>query len=126
MISFLNLIDLDSGRQVRLAEFGFYAESPSFCGDDIVFYRDGKCWRFDSNSGAISAFDDEIPEKCEERSSVKLNFISEIVDGIGHCELLAGGKVAVRFMGSERSIGAVPEKNGKVVFIGYPSPNGMN
>ena len=125
MQSFLNLIDISTGRQVRLAEFGFEASSPSFCEDGVSFERGGSEWLFDLSTGLIKKRG-ETSTRSDCVSDVKLNFISELENGFGHCELVAHGKVIARFMGSEKSLGAVPEKDGKVVFIGYPSPEGIN
>ena len=115
MQSFLNLIDLATGRQSRLAELGFKAESPSFTDDGITFERDGELYRFDLGTGMITK-----PEICIKQpntnnagiSEVKLNFISGKINGIGHCELIADGKVAARFMGSAKSLGECPKKDG--------------
>lgn len=129
MQSFLNLIDLATGRQIRLAELGFKAESPSFSDDGITFERDGELYKFDIDTGRITKPAICIKQPHAEQTStsnVKLNFISEKVNGIGHCELIADGKVAARFMGSDKSIGECPEKDGRVVFFGYPSPEGIN
>lgn len=129
MQSFLNLIDLATGRQIRLAELGFKAESPSFFDGGITFERDGELYIFDLDTGRITKPAICIKQPHAEQTStseVKINFISAKVNGIGHCELIADGKVAARFMGSDKSLGECPEKDGKVVFFGYPSPEGIN
>lgn len=129
MQSFLNLIDKASGRQIRLAELGFKAGSPSFSEDGITFSRDGEMYIFDLSTGMISkqsiCTKRSAPENAG-KSEVKIIFISDKTDGIGHCELIADGKVLARFMGSDESLGEVPEKDGKIVFFGYPSPDGIN
>lgn len=127
MQSFLNLIELSTGRQIRLAEFGFKAEAPTFGSDGkgIFFTRDGETWSFDEDSGLIRRVAEQsLPSSSEQR--VRINFISDVSDEIGHCELIADGRVVARFMGSERSIGAIPERGGRIIFIGYPSDNGIN
>ena len=129
MQSFLNLIDKATGRQIRLAELGFRAESPSFSDGGITFTRDGDVYIFDLSTGMISK-----QPICTKRSApesagkldVKIIFISDKTDGIGHCELVADGKVLARFMGSAESLGEFPEKDGKIVFFGYPSQGGIN
>lgn len=129
MQSFLNLIDLATGRQIRLAELGFKAESPSFSDGGITFERDGELYRFDLDTGRITkpAICIKQPQaECTSASKVKIIFISAKVNGIGHCELIADGRVAARFMGSDKSLGECPEKDGRVVFFGYPSPDGIN
>ncbi len=127
MQSFLNLIELSTGRQIRLAEFGFKAEAPSFGSDGkgIFFNRDDTTWSFDEDSGMIRRVAElSLPNGSEQQ--VKINFISDVSDGIGHCELIADGRVVARFMGSEHSIGAIPERDGRIIFIGYPSDDGIN
>lgn len=129
MQSFLNLIDLATGRQIRLAELGFKAESPSFADDGITFERDGELYRFDLDTGRITKpaiYIKQPQAECTSTSKVKIIFISAKVNGIGHCELIADGRVAARFMGSDKSLGECPEKDGRVVFFGYPSPEGIN
>lgn len=125
MQSFLNLIELSTGRQLRLAEFGFTAEAPSFTDSGIIFSRDGELWSFDMNTGRIKR-SSEVPCPVDKDTEVKINFISQPLDGIGHCELIAGGRIIARFMGSLGSIGSSPCRDGRVVFIGYPSPDGIN
>lgn len=125
MQSFLNLIDIQSGRQVRLAEFGFKAESPSFTDDKIIFVRDGEFWSFDEISGMIAKIQ-TCPPLSETSSDVKLNLTSESSCEVELCELIVNNKIIARFMGNKNSLGLSPERDGKVIFFGYPSPNGIN
>ena len=128
MQSLLNLIDIGTGRQIRLAEFGFKAGSPSFSENGITFERDGELYKFDLSTGMISKAPictKRSDGKSFQNDEVKIIFISDKVDGIGHCELNVNGKVLARFMGSEKSIGIRPERDGKIVFIGYPSEAGI-
>ena len=126
MTSFLNLIDLSTGRQIRLAEFGFEAKKPSFDMDKITFERDSSLWSFDISTGMIKKLGNLSPSPTATDGLVRISFISDKNNGVGHCELIANGKVIARFMGSEDSLGACPEKDGKVVFVGYPSEDGIN
>ncbi len=133
--SFLNIITLD-GREIRVAEFGFFADNPSFDGNSIIF-RHGKNYkRIDLVSGVIS--ESEPPTCCANISpdgnySVRLSFTSPLTDGRGYCEMVlrdnAGGneQVLVRFMGCEGSIGAIPfsADSGNIVFFGYPEDGNM-
>ena len=126
MQSFLNLIDLETGRQIRLAEFGFTASEPSFCEDSIIFTRDSTLWSFDISSGMIKRVNiSSIPTYAADHE-ISISFISDKSNEIGHCELVVDRKVIARFMGSEKSLGVCPEKDGKVVFIGYPSEDGIS
>ncbi len=133
--SFLNIITLD-GREIRVAEFGFLADSPSFDGDSIVFRHGEKYKRIDLISGVISK--SEPPTRCAGTSpngkySVRLNFTSPLTDGRGYCEMvlrntLSGNEqVLVRFMGCDGSIGAMPfsADGQKIVFFGYPEDGNM-
>ena len=126
MTSFLNLIDITTGRQIRLAEFGFEAKKPSFDMDKITFVRDSSLWSFDISTGMIKKIGNLPDSSATTDGSVKISFISDKHNGVGHCELIVNGKVIARFMGSEHSLGARPEKDGKVVFVGYPSEDGIN
>lgn len=125
MQSFLNLIDIQSGRQVRLAEFGFKAESPSFTDDKIIFVRDGEFWSFDETGGMIAKIA-TCPPLSKTSSDVKLNLTSKSSCEVELCELIVNNKIIARFMGTKDSIGLSPERDGKVIFFGYPSPNGIN
>ena len=129
MQSFLNLIDKATGRQIRLAELGFRAGSPSFSDGGITFTRNGDMYIFDLSTGMISkqpiCTKRSAPENAG-KSDVKIIFISDKTDGIGQCELVNDGRVLARFMGSSESLGEVPERDGKIVFFGYPSSDGIN
>lgn len=131
--SFLNLITVD-GRQCRLAEFGFFAESPYFEGDSIIFTREGKLRRFELESGEIKEFSGIKPTSHAEyisptgEHSLRLEFASETTDGRGYAHMVLKNnsdeteKVLARFMGSKNSIGPLPfSRDGKnIVFFGYP------
>ena len=130
--SFLNLITTD-GKQCRLAEFGFLAESPYFGDDAIIFTRDGSKYRFALDSGkitpteAIAAVTEEhiSPDK---KHALRLEFASQVTDGRGYVHMILTDlsdnteKVLARFMGSEKSIGPLPfSTDGKnILFFGYP------
>ena len=58
MRSYLNIIDITSSREIRAAEFGFYAEKPSFCllydNECILFERGNIKYIFSLADGSIS------------------------------------------------------------------------
>lgn len=148
MRSYLNLIELSSGRQLRLAELGFSAERPSFCENGIEFSRaDGRklCYSFKdgsiselsetrtaaetdggreaesgADSGRVTEFDTDT--KAEKRDYF-LKFYSEPVGGIAYVGLTrrSDGAVIARFMGGEGSLGDSPVSpdGWKIVFFGY-------
>ncbi|MBE6613083.1 MAG: hypothetical protein E7632_11375 [Ruminococcaceae bacterium] len=120
MRSFLNILDMETGHEIRLAEFGFAASLPSFTEDGIVFRRDGRWWKICTDRGMIAPWDGEIPTAAHD---LTLRFTSELSDGIGYCELVRCGQVLVRFMGSPDSIGSAPisPDGKKLVFFGYPN-----
>ena len=120
MRSFLNLLEIDTGREIRIAEFGFAASLPSFADGGIVFRRDGSWWKLSPDTGMLSRFSGEIPDVPH---SIALRFTSEFKDGIAYCELVSGERVLVRFMGSHDCIGSAPvSSDGKqLVFFGYPA-----
>ncbi len=130
--SFLNLITPE-GRQCRLAEFGFLAESPYFDGDTVIFTRDGRHYRFALNSGKITPaeLDNKAVEEHispDKKHALHLEFASDTVNGRGYVHMILTDlsdnteKVLARFMGSKKSIGPLPfspdSKN--IVFFGYP------
>lgn len=130
--SFLNLITLE-GRQCRLAEFGFHAESPYFDGDAVIFTRDGKQYRFALESGKITPTESvtAVPEEHispDRKYALHLEFASDTVNGRGYVHMILTDlsdnteKVLARFMGSKKSIGPLPfSTDGKnIVFFGYP------
>ncbi len=132
--SFLNLITTD-GRLCRLAEFGFFADTPSFHSGGIVFRAADKYNRFDLGTGAITTVETPRTEKSgthitspSGRYTVSLEFGSEITNGRGYAHMLLRDNekntetVLTRFMGSENSIGAEPfsEDSRSIVFFGYP------
>ena len=59
MRSYLNIIDITSSREIRAAEFGFYAEKPSFCllydNECILFERGNIKYIFSLADGSISS-----------------------------------------------------------------------
>lgn len=135
MQSFLNIIDLASGRQIRAAEFGFYAERPSFCTDNTIrFYRGETAYLFSLETGSLSTDTGgsctKQPENNEPR--IYLNYKSEPVNKIAYVELIygdgAGIRVLGRFMGGTGTLGERPFTSDycKAVFFGYPSEDGIN
>ena len=130
--SFLNIITLD-GKEIRIAEFGFFADSPSFDGNTVIFRRDGKHVRLDLASGVISSCDIGLTKKkrasTDGKYSVSLEFTSPLSDGLGYCEMILHDtqndteQVLVRFMGCDNSIGEMPfsEDSKQIVFFGYPA-----
>ena len=125
MRSFLNMIDLETGRQIRVAELGYRAASPSFTDGGIAFRRrsDGKALFLSLEDGMILPFDGDIAPDPE--PGVFLKYNSQPEDGIAYVELTAkkDGHVIARFMGGEDSIGVKPvdDERRKVVFFGYPA-----
>lgn len=130
--SFLNIITPE-GRQYRLAEFGFHAESPYFDGDAVIFTRDGAPFHFALDSGKITPAEDVSAVAAnhtspDEKYALRLEFASEAINGRGYVHMiltdLSSGteKVLARFMGSKKSIGPLPFcADGKsIVFFGYP------
>ena len=132
--SFLNLITTD-GRLCRLAEFGFFADAPSFGNGGIVFRAADKYKRFDLDTGAITTLEAPHTEKSgtqisspDGRYTLTLKFDSEITNGRGYAHMMLRDNekntetVLTRFMGSENSIGTVPfsEDSQNIVFFGYP------
>ena len=120
MRSFLNLLDTATGHEIRLAEFGFFADQPAFVDGGIVFSRGDTRMLFSPDTGMLTPYDGEVITRPHD---LMLNFTSEFTDGIAYCELIRGGSVLVRFMGARGSIGANPfAPDGKtVVFFGYPA-----
>lgn len=125
MKSFLNIIDLETGRQIRVAELGYRASSPSFTGGGITFRRasDGKAFILSLENGMVLPFDGEITPDPE--PGVFLKYNSQPEDGIAYVELTSkkDGRVIARFMGGEDSLGEKPvdEEGRNVVFFGYPA-----
>lgn len=125
MKSFLNIIDLETGRQIRVAELGYRASSPSFVGGGIAFRRasDGKAFILSLENGMVLPFDGKITPDPE--PGVFLKYNSQPVDGIAYVELTSkkDGRVIARFMGGEDSLGEKPvdEEGRNVVFFGYPA-----
>lgn len=133
MQSFLNIIDLETGRQIRAAELGYYAERPSFCeGGSIRFYRDGKPMLMSLESGAIQPDGGSRLITAPDSPNVRLGFLSEPVERVAYVELIfdngESSRVLARFMGGEGSLGENPisPDRKKLVFFGYPSENGIN
>ncbi len=130
--SFLNMITVD-GRMCRLAEFGFFADSPSFDGDGIIFRTGDRYKRFSLDTGALS--DTELKELVLSHTSpngkyaLHLEFASELTDGLGYVHMILHNNenstesVLTRFMGCARSIGDIPfsDDSERIVFFGYPA-----
>ena len=125
MRSFLNIIDLQTGRQIRVAELGYRAASPSFADGGIAFRRcsDGEWLILSLEDGSVRHFDGNITNDPEPMFFLKYN--SEPEDGIAYVELtdISDNKVIARFMGGEDSLGARPcdDERRRVVFFGYPA-----
>ncbi len=128
--SFLNIVTAD-GRLCRVAEFGFFADMPSFDGNGIVFRTGGKYKRIDLDTGMISsaeAVTDGCKTSHDSRYTVRLDFGSEVTDGRGYVHMILRDNekstetVLTRFMGCETSIGARPfsDDSVSIAFFGYP------
>ncbi len=126
MTSFLNLIDIPTGREIRLAELGFTAGDPSFADGGIVFSRGENWLRFDLESGRIIPATG-IPDASPEDNGPHLRFANPAGGGLFYTELVYAGRTLVHFMGSGHSIGSNPlSPDGRqIVFVGYPSPAGF-
>ena len=138
MRSYLNIIDITSSREIRAAEFGFYAEKPSFCllgeNECILFERDNIKYIFSLADGSISRLKEETevqfpapPDEVE----IFLQTLSDAGDTVHTALTLHGSDgdtVLCRFMGTVNSIGEHPlSRDGRqVVFFGYPSPKGLD
>ena len=124
MGSYLNLIELDTGRQLRLAQFGFQAERPSITEGGICFLAEGKWKLFSLETGGISDYHGEIPPP-DRRA--RLEFTSPLIGGVGYCRLIVGDRVVNNFMGGRDSLGDAPiSLDGRMVaYIGYPSKEGF-
>ncbi len=128
--SFLNIVTVD-GRLCRVAEFGFFADMPSFDGNGIIFRTGGKYKRIDLDTGMISdseAVTDECKTSPDSRYTVRVEFESTVTDGRGYADLILRDNekstvsVLTRFMGSEASIGKSPfsDDSVSIAFFGYP------
>ena len=137
MRSYLNIIDIKSSREIRAAEFGFYAEKPSFCllGDSecILFERDNIKYIFSLADGSISRLKEETEVQFPAPDDVEiyLQILSDAGDTVYTALTLRrpdGDTVLCRFMGTVNSIGEHPlSRDGRqVVFFGYPSPKGLD
>ncbi len=136
--SFLNLLDLSTGREVRAAEFGFDADSPSFAGNTVVFRQSNRVRSLDLSTGQLAdaaGFPGEYEGPVfspDRKALLSLRWASEPADGDGYVMLVltedAEERVLVRFMGSERSLGIKPfsDDGRTVVFFGYPSEGGAS
>ena len=124
MGSYLNLIELATGRQLRLAQFGFHAERPSFVEGGICFFAEGRWKLFSLETGGIRDYSGEIPAP---GGDARIEFTFPPTDGVAYCKLIVGGDTVNNFMGGIGSIGAAPiSPDGRmVVFIGYPSKEGF-
>ena len=130
--SFLNLITVD-GRMCRLAELGFFADSPSFDKNSIIFRHGDKYKRFSLDTGAIS--EATPPETAKTHTSpnrkytLRLEFASPVTDNLGYVHMIlrnneaSSETVLTRFMGCADSIGDVPfsSDSERIVFFGYPA-----
>lgn len=129
--SFLNIVTVD-GRLCRVAEFGFHAEMPSFFGEGIVFRQGGKWRRIDLGTGMLTSAEapqcETVRVSSDGRYTVRCEIEQPDEDGFGYVHLMLFDKekgtetVLTRFMGDERSIGAVPfsaDSRG-IAFFGYP------
>ena len=138
MRAYLNIIDITSSREIRAAEFGFYAEKPSFCllydNECILFERGNIKYIFSLADGSISKLKAETkvafpapPNDAE----IFLQTLSDAGDTVYTALTLHGSDgdtVLCRFMGTVNSIGEHPLSfDGKrVVFTGYPNPKGLD
>lgn len=128
--SFLNMITPD-GRMCRIAELGFFADSPSFDGDGIVFRRGDKYQRIDLDTGMLSIIE---PHTAQSHTSpdgqytVRIEFASALTNGRGYVHLMLRDNkkstetALTRFMGCAESIGDAPfsSDSKRIVFFGYP------
>ncbi len=130
--SFLNMITVD-GRMCRLAELGFFADSPSFEENSIIFRHGDKYKRFNLDTGALS---DATPHNLTQnhtspngKYTLRLDFASDITDGLGYVHMIlhdnetSSETVLTRFMGCADSIGDVPfsSDSERIAFFGYPA-----
>ncbi len=124
MLSFLNIIDLETGRQIRAAELGFEAREPSFVDGGIAFLRDGEPVKLDLTSGEIAPIV-SLPEPVE--TDAQLEFLSPEENNVAYVALVVRGVTVARFMGNSGSLGARPlsPDGTKIVFIGLPSQRGF-
>ncbi len=124
MQSYLNLIEIDTARQLRLAQFGFHATLPSFVEGGISFFADGRWKLFSLDTGMVCDYTGDLPARQE---VARLEFTTPLTDGVGYCRLIVGSHVVNNFMGGDGSIGAAPiSPDGKyAVYIGYPSKEGF-
>ncbi|MBQ8508570.1 MAG: hypothetical protein IJ493_01555 [Clostridia bacterium] len=123
--TYLNLLDLATGREIRAASLGFDADSPSFDGDGILLRRhDGAILRLSLETGMLSPAGVPLPPP-DPSCPVTLRESTTIPSSgaIRYLELVLDGRILCRFMGQEGSLGARPlSSDGKtVVFCGYPT-----
>lgn len=136
--SYLNIIEIESSRQIRAAEFGFYAEKPSFClvgeNEYILFERDNGKYLFSLADGSISKLKAEMivvfPAPSDD-IEISLQTLSDAGDTVYTALVLRRDKsetVLCRFMGTGNSIGEYPLSydGRRIVFFGYPSPKGLD
>lgn len=138
MRSYLNIIDIKSSREIRAAEFGFYAEKPSFCllydNECILFERGNIKYIFSLADGSISKLKAETKlafPAPPDGVNICLQALSDAGDTVYTALTLCrpdGDTVLCRFMGTVNSIGEHPlSRDGRhVVFFGYPSPKGLD
>ena len=136
--SYLNIIEIESSRQIRAAEFGFYAEKPSFClvgeNEYILFERNNGKYLFSLADGSISKLKSDTKVTFPTPSydvEISLQTLSDAGDTVYTALVLRradGETVLCRFMGTESSIGEYPLSydGRRVVFFGYPSPKGLD
>ncbi|MCI8388254.1 MAG: hypothetical protein HFE63_07320 [Clostridiales bacterium] len=124
----MNIIDISSGRQIRAAELGYFAERPSFCDGGIKFFHNCEAYQLSLDTGEIIKLNETNSSPQHNSSSnVRLEFLSEPIDGIAYVALVlkqidGSSRILGRFMGSESSLGENPVSSdgNKVVFFGYP------
>lgn len=129
--SFLNTVTVD-GKLCRIAEFGFFADIPSFDENSIVFRIGEKGRRIDLDTGALSLADLPVCKSDhtspDGRYTVRTELVSELTNGIGYVHLIlrdnkkSTESVLTRFMGNSNSVGVRPfSKDSKTIaFFGYP------
>ncbi len=133
--SFLNIVTVD-GKLCRIAEFGFFADCPSFDGNGIVFRKGADYKRIDLDTGIVGKADvaktacsaDTHRTSPDGRYFLWLSVEASANGGKGYVQMMLRDNekstetVLTRFMGTENSIGAVPfsEDSVSIAFFGYP------
>ena len=128
--SFLNVVSVD-GKLFRIAEFGFFADTPSFSGEGIIFRQGDSYKRIDLVTGMIAPSEPpngESDVSPDGNYTVRTEFASKVTNGCGYVHLILRDNkkstetVLTRFMGCNESVGAMPfsEDSKRIVFFGYP------